>query len=318
MFLFHAFPRREWSGHLNVGVAIFFALSGFLLYRPFASARAHGTPAPSVRAYLVRRALRILPGYWVALTVTLALGLLPVDALLATYTLTQLYVPGHAFDGLVVTWSLSAEASFYLVLPLWALLAAAAFGGRLRARGELTAMALVAVTSVCFRALMLDDAGYGPAVWGWLPSVAIYFLVGMALAVVSVAAQVPGRGSAGVLGRAPLWWALAVVALAVLTVAFPPTGASARPSILTDIAEYLLAAALAAFVLLGAAFAATEDPVTRLLRWAPLAWLGLISYGLFLWQIVALHVILDEVGLSGRGGVLAAALLTVACAAASY
>src|SRR3954453_12575172 len=45
----------------QLGVAIFFVLSGFLLYRPFANARLRGAGVPSVRAYFRRRALRVFP-----------------------------------------------------------------------------------------------------------------------------------------------------------------------------------------------------------------------------------------------------------------
>ena len=61
-----AISRFEWGGllaRLDVGVAIFFVLSGFLLFRPFAAAVATGADRPSVRRYLWRRALRILPAY---------------------------------------------------------------------------------------------------------------------------------------------------------------------------------------------------------------------------------------------------------------
>ena len=66
---------HDWVARLDVGVPVFFLLSGFLLYRPFARARAGGEE-PRVRAYAWRRVLRIFPGYWVALVVAvLALGL---------------------------------------------------------------------------------------------------------------------------------------------------------------------------------------------------------------------------------------------------
>src|SRR3954447_4142642 len=55
--------------HLNVGVAIFFVISGFLLYRPFIAHRSGGARAPAVGEYGKRRALRIFPAYWLALLV---------------------------------------------------------------------------------------------------------------------------------------------------------------------------------------------------------------------------------------------------------
>jgi peptidoglycan/LPS O-acetylase OafA/YrhL len=48
---------------------LFFVISGFLLYRPYVAARADGRPGPRMSRYLRRRALRIIPAYWLALTV---------------------------------------------------------------------------------------------------------------------------------------------------------------------------------------------------------------------------------------------------------
>src|SRR5262245_20867926 len=53
----------------NYGVSVFFVLSGFLLSRPFWLALDAGRPQPSLRIYAMRRAARILPGFWVALTI---------------------------------------------------------------------------------------------------------------------------------------------------------------------------------------------------------------------------------------------------------
>ena len=53
--------------NLAYGVVLFFTLSGFLLYRPFAASIVRGERLPSVRGYLRNRALRILPAYWAIL-----------------------------------------------------------------------------------------------------------------------------------------------------------------------------------------------------------------------------------------------------------
>src|SRR4029453_8643404 len=58
----------HYFARLDVGVAVFFVLSGFLLYRPFVARRMDGRPRPSPRDYLRNRFLRIFPGYWLALT----------------------------------------------------------------------------------------------------------------------------------------------------------------------------------------------------------------------------------------------------------
>ena len=55
------------SAQLSTGVALFFLISGTLLYRPFVLAHATGERPPDVRAYAWRRFLRIVPAYWAAL-----------------------------------------------------------------------------------------------------------------------------------------------------------------------------------------------------------------------------------------------------------
>lgn len=66
-------PLRPYLGGLNVGIPVFFLISGFLLYRPFARARYAGDKAPVTLPYAERRALRIIPAYWVALILTVLL-----------------------------------------------------------------------------------------------------------------------------------------------------------------------------------------------------------------------------------------------------
>ena len=77
--------RAPFLSRLDVGVTIFFVLSGFLLYRPFVRARLLGTPPPRAIAYGWRRVLRIVPAYWLALTV-IALVIPKPDT----------FEPGHA------------------------------------------------------------------------------------------------------------------------------------------------------------------------------------------------------------------------------
>lgn len=117
---------------LEVGVPIFFVLSGFLLFRPWVRATADGAPTPSLRRYVSRRIRRIVPPYFVVVLIAYALyhfrdaGPNPGHTwkgLLEHLTLTQIYEPVYFYvmhQGLTQTWSLAVEFAFYAVLPLLA------------------------------------------------------------------------------------------------------------------------------------------------------------------------------------------------------
>src|SRR4029077_572200 len=61
-------------GDFQMGVTVFFVISGFLLYRPFVAGDMTGRGAPRTLTFYRRRALRIFPAYWFALA---AFALLP-------------------------------------------------------------------------------------------------------------------------------------------------------------------------------------------------------------------------------------------------
>jgi peptidoglycan/LPS O-acetylase OafA/YrhL len=101
-----------------IGVDLFFVLSGFLISRPF-----FGPRRQRWRPYLLRRALRILPAYWVALGLSAA-GMFPLHPVAAAELPRRLvqhllflqdYTPA---DIVVAFWSLGVEEKFYLLVPL--------------------------------------------------------------------------------------------------------------------------------------------------------------------------------------------------------
>jgi peptidoglycan/LPS O-acetylase OafA/YrhL len=107
------------------GVLLFFVISGFLLYRPFVARLHAGRGAVDLGRYALRRAIRIFPPYWLALTVSVyALGVVALPTLgsaLAHYTLMHHYFVQYFFDqGLDQSWTLSIELTFYAALPLYA------------------------------------------------------------------------------------------------------------------------------------------------------------------------------------------------------
>ncbi|MCV9966012.1 acyltransferase [Pararhizobium sp. BT-229] len=113
----------------NFGVSVFFVLSGFLLARPFWLALDNAAPRPSIRIYALRRAARILPGFWLALTVGFILSVTVFGGQL-NGALLERYVAGamlvsqfHWSTFFPVTvngplWSIPFEITSYILLPV--------------------------------------------------------------------------------------------------------------------------------------------------------------------------------------------------------
>jgi peptidoglycan/LPS O-acetylase OafA/YrhL len=131
---------------LATGVQLFFVLSGFLLFLPYARALLHAQPLPSAKRFYQRRALRILPAYLVCLTLLLLLvprtpgitGWLLVGDIVTHVLFLHDTVPLFVQDIEGPFWTLAVEVQFYLVLPLLALLLARVVGAT-RSLGRLAA-----------------------------------------------------------------------------------------------------------------------------------------------------------------------------------
>jgi peptidoglycan/LPS O-acetylase OafA/YrhL len=320
----------SYTARLDVGVTIFFVISGFLLYRPFVAARIDGRPGPRVRDYARRRTLRIFPAYWLALTV-LAIwpGLVGVFSGhgWAYYLLLQNYFPTWIFGGIGATWSLSIELGFYIFLPLlaWGALRTLPSGTRSqRVRSEIVMLAILGTGSVVVRGLTTDTR------WNvTLPGNFDWFALGMLVAVASAAlAGRPEPASVRLLRRFPsAAWALALVAFWVVSTQLGLSHGLTLPQLTTgqNIGQHLLYGVVAFFFILPAVFAADGGGVTRaVLRNPVLAWLGLVSYGIFLWH----QPLAVQVWKAGNYGVLPQArmayitigtfVLALACATLSY
>jgi peptidoglycan/LPS O-acetylase OafA/YrhL len=122
--------------HAHWGVDLFFVLSGFSLAQGYLRAFERGTPTVGARRFLLRRAARILPGYYVALAVMIAVrhAVLRQPGVAASLLTHLLVLQGYVTPGGIVligaTWSLTTEIGFYLLLPV---LARPLLGGRHRA-----------------------------------------------------------------------------------------------------------------------------------------------------------------------------------------
>lgn len=271
----------------SLGVDVFFVLSGYLITSTLITERTL-TGRINYGAFLLRRARRLLPALLVMLAVTLALAPLLIpqwtgrslfDAAVALAYLTnirQSIAPN--INPLSHTWSLAIEEQFYLVFPLVVLAL-----GRLapRRQAQVLYAAWAAMTLARWATILLWPGA--PAAYYATPLHATGLLLGAAIAV-----RPPNLRY----GRLGLVLIVGLALRGVTSLTFPVT---------VMVAELAAAAVIV-------------DP-PRLLRWKPLVWIGLISYGVYLWH-VPVEYFLDPLPLAARAP--ASAGLAIGLAAASY
>ncbi len=307
-----------------LGVDIFFVLSGFLITDLLAAKFARDGNV-GLRSFWQRRARRLLPALGVMLlTVTAAVtvlepsqrGSLP-PALLGAVTYTSnwwqafahqsyfaLYGPPPVFQHL---WSLAVEEQFYLLWPL------------------IIAVVLLAARNRIARALVAWVAALGSALAMWAiykpgadPSLVYYatfthasgLLIGAAIALTWPLAKVAATAGkrrhaldvAGVLGLIVLGWAM-----------WRLSG--------SDRFVYPYGLAIASLAAGGLVLAATSPGrLAAAFSWKPLRWLGVRSYGIYLWHwpVIAITVGLDPRGASTIGARAIDAILPIGLAATSW
>ncbi len=121
--------QPEESNPLNIGhtgVQLFFVLSGFLLFLPYARWLLGCGARPSVLLFYKRRALRVGPAYWASLLFILLTGTLSAarlkDVALHVVFLSNLSSATiYSLNG--VYYTMAVEVQFYVALPLLGFLA---------------------------------------------------------------------------------------------------------------------------------------------------------------------------------------------------
>lgn len=287
------------GSRMEIGVPIFFVLSGFLLFSPWVRATAFGGPAPSVRRYAWHRVRRIMPAYVV--TVLLAYVIYHFRTagpnpghnwigLLRNLTFTQIYTDNYMFgylhQGLTQMWSLAVEVAFYVVLPLLAYLILVVLCRRQWRPGLLLAgLAAAAAVTPAWLTLVHTTDFLPDGARLWLPGYLAWFVGGMVLAVL----QAMGVRCYGFVAI-PL--ALICYLIASTPIAGQPT---TSPS---ELSEALVKAgfyAVIAALLVAPLALGNRGWYARFLASRPMVWLGEISYEIFLVHLVLMELVMVEV-----------------------
>jgi peptidoglycan/LPS O-acetylase OafA/YrhL len=289
-------------GNMATGVALFFVISGFLLYRPFAAALTDPGRV-RLRRFLANRALRILPLYLLVTAVAFFASeprpLESLTRLVHALTFTGIYFHD---DLLSVGWSLEDEVAFYALLP--ALYVALIAWPRADQRLWLGAGIIVVLSAISLIALALvpedQQIAGGP--------VTKFHLFGLGMLLATLHARWPRFQLsprilfAGTLGVAGV--------LAISSVAYD-----------RHLYVFNPICGVAFFGLVGmVAFIGPASRLTGALSWKPLSHLGDVSYGIYLWH-EPLHHVLYNSGLLSTAyvpGFLELAFCSVALATGTY
>lgn len=289
----------RWLIHLNVGVWVFFAISGFVLYRPWARAHLGEGSRLVYRTYATRRALRIYPAYWVALV--FFVWVIPeivsfgnVGTLAHVFLVQSYFSSGfeRMFAGLPVAWTLVVELTFYCALPAYSF--ATSYAGARWNRGvvEITGPLLIILGGIfAIHAVSRGEAS------SWLSVLPVHlpaFGGGMLLAVLdTMLTREQSTGWRKFASSRRLWWIVAILLfllMPILTGMQP--GHELTPK--EKMWLHLLRAGVGTAVLVPIALSRRPHrvfagPVIRVA-----IFMGTVSYGIYLWHFPLLTFVQRE------------------------
>src|SRR5215210_2284113 len=310
VLLYHADLRWIPGGFL--GVEVFFVVSGYLITALlFAEWRQRGRV--DLKGFWLRRARRLLPALYVLLIVTLAFSVVVVslkkkglsdDVLAALGYVTNWYlIFGHEsyFEAvgrpslLQHLWSLAVEEQFYLVWPVVLAVGLSVWASHLRPGLVLTVALLGAAASAVAMAVLFAPGVDPSRIYYGTDTRATGLLCGAALAFLwspteklRPADKWALRRSIGPGRSRRRWW----MAAPLLTDALGVAAVAALIFFCLSLGEYqpflyqggLVAVALATAALIAVVAHPRAWVVSRVLGSAPLRWLGVRSYGVYLWH----------------------------------
>ena len=278
---------------MEIGVPIFFVLSGFLLFGPWVRAAAAGATAPSLRRYARHRVRRIMPAYVVTVLAAYLIyhfhdaGPNPGhswNGLLRNLTLTQIYTDSYMFShlhqGLTQMWSLAVEVAFYVALPVIAYLLLVVLCRRRWRPGLLLAgLTGLALISPAWMVLVhtVDFLPDGARLW--LPGYLAWFIGGMTLTVLSA------------MGVRCHWFLAVPLAVLCYAIAATPIAgeATTSPTGLAQAVVKIAFYAVIATLVVAPLALGDRGTYSRLLGSRPMVWLGEISYEIFLVHLIVME-----------------------------
>ena len=264
-------------------VSLFLVLSGYLMYAPLCKAMTEGAPSEKVRVFLFRRAVRILPLYWIAIVVVWAYRnpVFPGDwrDLVEHLTFTQVFDSKRIFYTIGPAWSLSVEVMFYLFIAVlyvafnhihWATMSS-----RSRLRSLYAAPVFLIAASLAWNGWAMYVAHEPATRWAiWFNPLAKASMFGCGM-IVAIVARHENRFT----DRATVLM-LRLSALAMLTV-----GCIIRTDDALDANLFNLLATVAfGLMIASSVLAPPSDAINRALSRGALARLALISYSLYIWH----------------------------------
>jgi peptidoglycan/LPS O-acetylase OafA/YrhL len=281
----------------NFGVAVFFLLSGFLLFRPVSDAMLRRQPPAPVGRFLLRRFLRIYPGYWLAIVGWAFFA--TAEARGDTAPVKAFFLLSTDLTGLGVAWTLAIEVRFYCFLGVvaWIGPRVAARLGSIRSviRLQVAFLVVMYAAAVAFRVYIVERSDgrflYGGSMLNYLD----WFALGMTLAVLVAWRDSGGRIWAPLASLASHEWACflcsALCYAAVVRSMVNPFSLSVNEADTAYFFRFAVQGPGAFFLLLPAVLGSADQTVQRGLRRPWPAAVGTVSYGIYLWH----KTIVDEV-----------------------